>query len=108
VEAVELKLHFLFVLFKRDSLTIKHKSIKKTCNLNRNPPLHGSFADIDWANGPYFLKTDIDLNGGNDYSITSVQQLLSVPYALYAKDAGMALAGITTTWLMSRRFRKFP
>ena len=48
----------------------------------------GVFANIDWANGPYFLKTETDPNGGSSYSITSVQQLLSVPYALYAKDAG--------------------
>ena len=48
----------------------------------------GSFADIDWANGPYFLKTETDPNGGSNYSVTSTQQLLSVPYALYAKDAG--------------------
>ena len=48
----------------------------------------GTFADIDWANGPFFLKTETDPSGGSNYNITSVQQLLSVPYALYAKDAG--------------------
>ena len=48
----------------------------------------GTFAGIDWANGPYFLKTETDPNGGSNYSITSTQQLLSVPYALYAKEAG--------------------
>ena len=53
----------------------------------------GVFADIDWANGPYFLKTETDPNGGSDYSVTSTQQLLSVPYALYAKDAGNGFSG---------------
>ena len=48
----------------------------------------GDFANIDWANGSFFLKTETDPNGGNNYSVTSTQQLLSVPYALYAKDAG--------------------
>lgn len=48
----------------------------------------GSFADIEWANGSFFLKTEIDPNGGSNYSITSTQQLMSVPYALYAKEAG--------------------
>lgn len=33
--------------------------------------LHGSLENIDWAAGPYFLKTDIDPNGGNDYTIVS-------------------------------------
>ena len=48
----------------------------------------GAFADIDWANGTYFLKTETDPNGGSNYSISTTQQLLSVPYALYAKEAG--------------------
>ncbi len=64
-----------------------------TVNIGGGSVLHGTFANIDWANGPYFLKTDIDPNGGNDYSITSAQQLLSVPYALYAKDAGNGFSG---------------
>ncbi len=53
----------------------------------------GVFADINWANGPYFLKTETDPNGGSNYSVTSVQQLLSVPYALYAKAAGNGFSG---------------
>ena len=48
----------------------------------------GVFADIDWANGPFFLKTETDPAGGSNYTVTSTQQLLSVPYALYAKEAG--------------------
>ena len=53
----------------------------------------GVFADIDWTNGLYFLKTEIDPTGGSDYSITNVQQLLSVPYALYSKEAGNGFSG---------------
>ena len=64
-----------------------------TLNIGAGSVLHGSFANIDWADGPYFLKTDIDPNGGNDYSITSTQQLLSVPYALYAKEAANSFSG---------------
>jgi uncharacterized protein (TIGR02145 family) len=51
----------------------------------------GSFANIDWANGPYFVKTETDPNGGSNYTLTGTSQLLSVPYALYAKTAGNAL-----------------
>lgn len=50
---------------------------------------------IDWANGPYFLKTEIDLNGGADYTITSSSQLLSVPYALYANTADTLVGTIS-------------
>ncbi len=48
----------------------------------------GTFANINWAEGPYFLKSEIDPTGSFNYTITSVQQLLSVPYALYAGKAG--------------------
>jgi uncharacterized protein (TIGR02145 family) len=47
----------------------------------------GSFSNIDWANGPYFVKTESDPNGGTNYTLTGTSQLLSVPYALYAKTA---------------------
>jgi len=47
----------------------------------------GSFATINWANGPYFIKTETDPAGGTSYTITGVSQLLSVPYALHAKTA---------------------
>ena len=50
-------------------------------------PVTGSFANIDWGNGPFFLKSEIDPDMGNNYSITGIQQLLSVPYALYADQA---------------------
>ncbi len=49
---------------------------------------NGSFAAIDWANGPYFIKSEIDPEGGINYSVTTTQQLLSVPYALYAATSG--------------------
>ena len=47
----------------------------------------GDFTTIDWANGPYFVKTETDPTGGSSYTITGTSQLLSVPYALYAKNA---------------------
>lgn len=53
----------------------------------------GNFSAIDWANGPYFIKTETDPTGGTDYTITGTSQLLSVPYALYAKTSGDAFSG---------------
>lgn len=46
------------------------------------------FSAINWANGPYFVKTETDVNGGNDYNVIAVSQLLAVPYAMYAQTAG--------------------
>ena len=50
------------------------------------PAING-LIDVDWAAGPYFIKTEIDPAGGTAYSITSTSELLSVPYALYAKQS---------------------
>lgn len=43
------------------------------------------FSSIDWNNGPYYIKTETDINGGTNYTIIGISQLLSVPYALHAK-----------------------
>ncbi|MDP4184066.1 MAG: hypothetical protein Q8862_02755 [Bacteroidota bacterium] len=51
------------------------------------------FSSIDWAKGPYYLKTEIDPAGGMNYSITATNQLLSVPYALFAANAGNGTPG---------------
>jgi hypothetical protein len=50
----------------------------------------GTFANIDWSQGPYFLKTEMDVNGGSNYSITGVTEFVSVPYALQAKIAAIS------------------
>ena len=44
------------------------------------------FSTIDWTSGPYFIKTETDPTGGTTYTITGTSQLMSVPYALYAKN----------------------
>jgi len=51
--------------------------------------LYGDFTTIDWANGPYFVKTETDpdgATGGIVYTITGTSQLLSVPYALFSQN----------------------
>ena len=45
----------------------------------------GVFDSINWSAGPYYIKTELDPAGGTNYSISGISQLLSVPYALYAK-----------------------
>jgi len=59
--------------------------------------VNGSFSSINWANDIYFIKTEIDLNGGASYTISSVSQLLSVPYAFHAKTAESITGEINET-----------
>ncbi|NVO19667.1 MAG: hypothetical protein HXX13_08195 [Bacteroidetes bacterium] len=53
----------------------------------------GAFELIDWANGTYFIKSETDLSGGSNYSLTSTSQFLSTPYALYANKSGDGFSG---------------
>ena len=53
----------------------------------------GNFSTINWANGPYFVKTETDPTGGTNYTISGTSQLLSVPYALYAANSGSSTPG---------------
>ena len=64
-----------------------------TLNIGEGNAVYGSLNNVSWGNGIYFLKSEIDPNGGSSYSITSTQQLLSVPYALYANEAGNSFSG---------------
>ncbi len=56
-------------------------------NIGNGNVISGNFATIDWSNGSYFIKTETDPTGGNNYTISGTNQLLSVPYALHAKTA---------------------
>ena len=52
-----------------------------------------NFSDINWGGGEYFLKVEVDPEGGVNYTMNQTSQLLSVPYALYAENAKLNLLG---------------
>jgi hypothetical protein len=57
----------------------------------------GSMATIDWSNDNYYLKVGMDASGGTNFLTMGTTQLLSVPYALYAKSAGTVSGGANET-----------
>jgi len=57
-----------------------------TFEIGSGIPITGVFANIDWAGGPYYIKTECDPTGGTTYTINGTSQLLSVPYALYSAN----------------------
>lgn len=46
-----------------------------------------NFDLIDWSIGDYFIKTEVDILGGTDYTISGTSQILTVPFAFYANKA---------------------
>jgi len=73
-----------------------------TVTVGAGTPVFGTFSAINWAAGPYYIKTEADPTGGTTYTITGTSQLQSVPYALMANNIGsgvpyMSVAGKTST-----------
>ncbi len=59
-----------------------------TLEIGNGSKATGNFSEIDWGAQDYFIKTETDPTGGSNYTISGTSQLLSVPFALYAKKAG--------------------
>jgi hypothetical protein len=51
------------------------------------------FASINWSAGIFTIKIEVDPNGGTSYFDMGTSQLLSVPFALYAKRAENGFSG---------------
>jgi hypothetical protein len=51
------------------------------------------FASIDWSSGNFTIKIELDPAGGTNYYDMGTTQLLSVPFALYAKKAENTFSG---------------
>jgi hypothetical protein len=46
--------------------------------------LSGVFGTINWGSSAHFIKLEADFSGGNSYVLLGTQELMSVPYALFA------------------------
>jgi hypothetical protein len=55
----------------------------------------GTFSAINWATGPYFIKTETDPAGGTAYTIAGTNELMSVPYALFSANGTPGATGAT-------------
>ena len=50
--------------------------------------VQGTMAGIAWGGGTKYLQVELDITGGSSYTDMGSSQLLSVPYAFYANNAG--------------------
>ena len=54
----------------------------------------GVFSAILWENTPHFIKLEADFNGGSNYVLLGTQELMSVPYALYASKTDTSVLNL--------------
>lgn len=57
-------------------------------NVGQGTAVSGSFAGINWASAAHFVQVEISLDNGFSFTNLGTSSLLSVPYALYANQAG--------------------
>ena len=75
------------VVYSETHSPISNASGLITYVIGQGTVISGVFADIDWSDGPYFLKTEADPTGGTNYSIEGTTQFHSVPFAYHAKTS---------------------
>jgi len=61
-----------------------------TLQIGNGTAVVGSFPGITWGSGNKYLQVEIDPTGGSSYVDMGTQQLVSVPYALFAENANSA------------------
>jgi hypothetical protein len=55
-----------------------------TLDIGRGTVISGNLSTVPWGDAAFFIKVEMDPNGGTAYQLTGTSQLLSVPYALHA------------------------
>jgi uncharacterized protein (TIGR02145 family) len=75
-----------------------------TLEIGGGIPVTGSFALVNWGQGPYFIKTETDVTGGTNYQLTGTTQLLSVPYSLYAQSADLKYSAMGDTLYSGKEY----
>ena len=73
--------------YEETHLTTTNANGLVSLEIGKGTIISGDFSKIPWSNGPFFIEIQVDPEGGTNYSIIGVSQLLSVPYALHAKYA---------------------
>ena len=92
------------ILFQETHVTNTNEFGLFSLSVGNGNVVFGDFENIAWGSGEKFLKVEADFSGGSNYTELGVSQLLSVPYALYAKHASNAVlpdgsaAGNTPFW----------
>ncbi len=61
-----------------------------TLQIGNGTVMTGEMKTVKWETGNKYIKVAIDPKGGNNFTDAGTNQLLSVPYAIYADKAGTA------------------
>ncbi len=68
-----------------------------TLNVGKGTIVTGTFSSINWGQNFKFLKVELDtIASGSNYIDLGIQQMMSVPYALYSSSSGSMSTNINS------------
>jgi uncharacterized protein (TIGR02145 family) len=70
--------------------------------------LSGVFGNINWGNIAHYLKLEADFNGGSNFVMLGTQELMSVPYALYASKTDTSSLNLVNRFNSKVNISDFP
>ena len=76
------------VIFLQESEVTSNKYGLITAEIGNDEIIEGDFSSISWSENSYFIRISVDFDASGNYEEIGVSQLLSVPYAMYAKSSG--------------------
>ena len=75
------------VVFAEEHVTTTNDNGLFTIRIGEGIPILGNLRAIDWGGDDFFIRTELDPSGGEDYSDLGTTPLYSVPYALFAAES---------------------
>ena len=96
VEIIHESIQTGIVVYRENHTPITNVNGLISIEIGTGDVLIGELENIDWGNGPYLIRTQ-SIIGGASSAVTSVSELVSVPYALHAKTAQSLTGAISET-----------
>ena len=83
------------LVYKETHSTTTNTQGLVSLSIGSGTPVTGNFSAINWGSGAKFLQ--VAMNAGNGNIDLGTQQLMSVPYALYAEDVNVRVSATGDT-----------
>ncbi len=73
-----------------------HASGLISLQIGNGTVISGIFVNIDWGGASHFIKLEADFSGGSNYVVLGTQELMSVPYAIYASKTDTSVLNLAS------------
>lgn len=73
------------VLYSESHILVSNSMGIVNAEIGKGAVLQGSFGEIDWSSGPFYMKVELDVANNGSWADAGTTQLLPVPFAMYAE-----------------------